>query len=143
MLGVIFAAVGTAALSNKLAWTTAEYNVSKLLMKSVMDKKLAQKAIVFLQRTYRRIHHPQSDSCMSNQASQNLRDRNEWIEVKQEVNAFRQNQHNMELLLKGILEDSSKISKVTQYLNDHDGTKEWISSVTKGKCPPLFTCLAL
>jgi len=134
ILGVIFAAVGTAALSNKLAWTTAEFNVSRLLMSNVMQKKLAMKAVVYMQRTFRRVHNPRTNNCLSGSETRAaLKDRNEWVETKQEVNAFNQNQHNMELLLKGILEDSSKISKVTRYLNDHDATKEWITSVTKGE----------
>jgi hypothetical protein len=137
VLGVIFAALGTAALSNKLSWTTAEWNVSKLLMKSVIEKKLAHRAVVYLQRTFRRItNRAPSHFCISREAA-HRKDRDDWINAKLEFSAFKQNQDNMELLLKGILDDSSKIGKVTQFLNDHQGTKEWISSVTKGSNHPL------
>ena len=137
ILGVIFAALGTAALSNKLAWTTAEYNVSKLLLKSVMEKKLANQAIIYLQRTYRRITNRAPNRCWSRHESRQRKDREDWIETKQEHNAFQQNQNNMELLLKGILDDSGKINKVARFLNDHDATKEWIATVTKGNNHPL------
>jgi hypothetical protein len=137
VLGVIFAALGTAALSNKLSWTTAEWNVSKLLMKSVIEKKLAHSAVVYLQRTFRRItNRGPSHFCVSRESAQR-KDRDDWIDAKLEFSAFKQNQDNMELLLKGILDDSSKIGKVTQFLNDHEGTKDWISSVTKGSNHPL------
>ncbi len=131
VLGVIFAALGTAALSNKLSWTTAEFNVSKILMKNVMEKKLGHQAIVYLQRTFRRVtNRDTSHFCMSREAAQR-RNLKQWKDMKQEFNAFKQNQDNMELLLKGILEDSGKIGKVTEFLNSHDATKEWISSVAK------------
>jgi hypothetical protein len=131
VLGVIFAALGTAALSNKLAWTTAEFNVSKLLMKNVMEKKLAHRAVVYLQRTFRRItNRERNHFCMSHEAA-HRRDLREWKKMKQEFSAFKQNQDNMELLLKGILDDSGKIGKVTEFLKSHDATKEWISTVAK------------
>lgn len=131
ILGVIFAALGTAALSNKLAWTTAEFNVSKLLMKNVIEKKLAQQAVIYLQRTFRRItNRERNHFCMSQEAAQR-RDLREWKEMKQKFSAFKQNQDNMELLLKGILDDSGKIGKVTEFLKSHDATKEWISTVAK------------
>ena len=137
VLGVIFAALGTAALSNKLSWTTAEFNVSKLLMKSVIEKKLAYRAVVYLQRTFRRITNRGSNHyCLSRETALR-KDRQEWVEAKQEYNSFKQNQDNMELLLKGILDDSGKIGKVTQFLHDHEATKDWISSVTKGSNHPL------
>jgi hypothetical protein len=131
ILGVIFAALGTAALSNKLSWTTAEFNVSKLLMKSVIEKKLAQRAVVYLQRTFRRLNNRESSHfCMSREAARR-RDLQEWKDMKQEYHAFQQNQANMELLLKGILTDSNMIGKVTEFLNSHEATKEWISTVAK------------
>jgi hypothetical protein len=131
VLGVIVAALGTAALSNKLSWTTAEFNVSKLLMKSVMEKKLAHQAIVYLQRTFRRItNRTPMHLCYSREVAQRM-DRQKWLDTKQEFAAFKQNQDNMETLLKGILDDSVKIGTVTQFLNSSAATKEWISTVSK------------
>jgi hypothetical protein len=143
ILGVIFAALGTAALSNKLSWTTAEFNVSKLLMKNVMEKQLAHDAIVYLQRTFRSITNRTSNHfCLSRETyARNCRQR--WLRTKQEFNTFKQNQDNMELLLKGILDDSGKISKVTTFLRDHDATKNWISQVTKGSNHPLQLAVAI
>ncbi len=118
-------------MSNKLSWTTAEFNVSKLLMKSVMEKELGHRAVVYLQRSFRRVTNRESSHfCMSREAAHRSA-LQQWKNTLKEFNAFKQNQDNIELLLKGILDDSHKIGKVTEFLNTHEATKEWISAVAK------------